>query len=164
MAHAAASTRSPNPHGAVPTAIVRPRVPIVGSVVVRPPGDHLASLGSRARPGVLAVLPQASTLLGGHVLRGAGVLRRTAPPKPGPAFPGGRCDAKAPVSRPARALHRSAPLYLHKQPKDIDVVSHLTSLRSLTLREITLPDLSLLLPLTGLRALDLKLGGTHDLS
>ena len=31
------------------------------------------------------------------------------------------------------------------------------------LRSITLPDLSLLLPLTDLRALDLKLGGTRDL-
>ena len=55
-------------------------------------------------------------------------------------------------------------LYLEKQTKDIDVVAGLTSLTSLTLRSITLPDLSLLLPLTGLRALDLKLGGTRDLA
>lgn len=55
-------------------------------------------------------------------------------------------------------------LFLQKQTRDIDVLSRLTSLRSLTLREITLPGLSLLLPLTGLRALDLKLGGTRDLS
>jgi hypothetical protein len=55
-------------------------------------------------------------------------------------------------------------LHLEKQTKDVDVLSHLTSIRSLTLREITLPGLALLLPLTGLRALDLKLGGTHDLS
>lgn len=34
----------------------------------------------------------------------------------------------------------------------------------MTLRSITLPDLSLLLPMTGLRALDIKLGGTRDLS
>jgi hypothetical protein len=38
------------------------------------------------------------------------------------------------------------------------------SLRSLTLREITLSNLSVLLPLTELPALDLKLGGTRDLS
>jgi hypothetical protein len=55
-------------------------------------------------------------------------------------------------------------LFLQKHTKDIDVLGRLTSLRSLTLREITLPDLSLLLPLTKLRALDLKLGGTRDLS
>jgi hypothetical protein len=55
-------------------------------------------------------------------------------------------------------------LYLQGHTKDIDVLARLTSLRSLTLREITLPDLSVLLPLTELRALDLKLGGTLDLS
>jgi hypothetical protein len=60
-----------------------------------------------------------------------------------------------------RGLRR---LYLQKHTKDIDVLSRLTSLRSLTLREITLPDLSVLLPLPDLRALDLKLGGTRDLS
>ena len=36
-------------------------------------------------------------------------------------------------------------------------------LYDLTLRSITMPDLSLLLPLTGLRSLDIKLGGTRDL-
>ncbi|RBY95085.1 hypothetical protein DQ237_15325 [Blastococcus sp. TF02-8] len=55
-------------------------------------------------------------------------------------------------------------LYLEKQTRDLDVLAGLMSLTSLTLRSITLPDLSLLLPLTGLRALDLKLGGTRDLS
>jgi hypothetical protein len=55
-------------------------------------------------------------------------------------------------------------LFLQKHTKDIDVLSRLTSLRSLTLREITLSDLSVLLPLPELRALDLKLGGTRDLS
>ncbi|MFC7848649.1 hypothetical protein ACFUTU_09255 [Arthrobacter sp. NPDC057388] len=55
-------------------------------------------------------------------------------------------------------------LYLEGQTKDIDVISDLTSLRSLTLRSITLPDLSVLQPLTQLRALDLKLGGTRDLT
>lgn len=55
-------------------------------------------------------------------------------------------------------------MYVEGQTKNIDVIAGLTSLTSLTLRSITLPDLSLLLPLTGLRALDLKLGGTRDLS
>jgi hypothetical protein len=41
-------------------------------------------------------------------------------------------------------------LYLEGQTKDIDVVSGLGELRSVTLRSITLPDLSLLLPLTKL--------------
>ncbi|WP_139347853.1 hypothetical protein [Nocardia donostiensis] len=54
-------------------------------------------------------------------------------------------------------------LYLEGQTKDIDVVSSLRELRSVTLRSITLPDLSLLTPLTKLRALDLKLGGTRNL-
>lgn len=55
-------------------------------------------------------------------------------------------------------------LFLEGQTKDIEVVSELMQLRSITLRSITLPDLSLLTPLTKLRALDLKLGGTRNLS
>lgn len=54
-------------------------------------------------------------------------------------------------------------LYLDGHTKDIEVLAGMSSLSSLTLRSITLPDLSLLLPLTGLRALELKLGGTRDL-
>ena len=55
-------------------------------------------------------------------------------------------------------------LSLEGQTKEIAAISRLTSLEELTLRSITLPDLSLLLPLTELRALDIKLGGTKDLS
>ena len=55
-------------------------------------------------------------------------------------------------------------LKLEGQTKGIAAISKLTSLEEITLRSITLPDLSLLLPMTGLRALDLKLGGTNDLS
>ncbi len=55
-------------------------------------------------------------------------------------------------------------LYIEAQKKNLDVISGLTSLEELTLRSITLPDLSLLLPLKGLLALDLKLGGTKDLA
>lgn len=66
----------------------------------------------------------------------------------------------APLARFAR-LQR---LYLEGQSKDIEVVSHLRHLRSVTLRSITLPDLALLTPLSSLRALDLKLGGTKNLA
>ena len=48
--------------------------------------------------------------------------------------------------------------------KAIDVVSRLTSLEDLTLRSITLPDLSVLVPLRNLLSLDIKLGGTSDLA
>jgi internalin A len=55
-------------------------------------------------------------------------------------------------------------LYLEGQIKGIAVLSELATLEDLTLRSITLPDLSLLLPLKRLLALDLKLGGTKDLT
>jgi Leucine-rich repeat (LRR) protein len=65
----------------------------------------------------------------------------------------------APLSR-FRSLRR---LYLEGNPKDVDVISTLTMLEDLTLRSLTLPDLSILLPLRRLRSLDIKLGGTRDL-
>ena len=54
-------------------------------------------------------------------------------------------------------------LFLEGQTKHLEVISSLTALDDLTLRSITMPDLSLLLPLKRLRSLDLKLGGTRDL-
>ena len=54
-------------------------------------------------------------------------------------------------------------LYLEGQSQDIDVVSGLRQLRSLTLRSVTLPDLAMLKSFSNLRALALKLGGTNDL-
>ncbi|HEX2895337.1 MAG TPA: hypothetical protein VHO29_15160 [Marmoricola sp.] len=60
-----------------------------------------------------------------------------------------------------KALQR---LYIEGQTKDIEVVGELQNLKSLTLRSVTLPNLALLRPLRQLRALDLKLGGTKDLS
>jgi hypothetical protein len=54
-------------------------------------------------------------------------------------------------------------LYVEGHNMGIETISRLTSLEELTLRSITLPDLSLLLPLRDLRALDLKLGGTRNL-
>jgi hypothetical protein len=53
-------------------------------------------------------------------------------------------------------------LYLEGQTRGIEVLSGLSTLEDLTLRSITLPDLTLLTPLTNLRALDLKLGGTNN--
>jgi hypothetical protein len=55
-------------------------------------------------------------------------------------------------------------LYLEGQTHDIEVISGLTALVSLTLRSITLPDLGVLGPLKALRLLEIKLGGTRDLS
>jgi hypothetical protein len=65
----------------------------------------------------------------------------------------------APLSR-FQSLQR---LYVEGPKKDTEVISSLTMLDDLTLRSITLPDLSILLPLGKLRSLDIKLGGTRDL-
>jgi len=54
-------------------------------------------------------------------------------------------------------------LYLEGQTKGISVLSKLVSLEDLTLRSITLPDLSSLVGLVNLLALDIKLGGTKEL-
>ena len=55
-------------------------------------------------------------------------------------------------------------LFLEGQTKHLEVISELTNLYDLTLRSITMPDLSWLLPMRGLRSLDIKLGGTRDLA
>jgi hypothetical protein len=60
-------------------------------------------------------------------------------------------------------FHHLRTLYLERQQKDIEALGHLTALEDLTLRSITLPDLSALLPLERLRSHDIKLGGTSDL-
>ena len=65
----------------------------------------------------------------------------------------------APLSR-FQLLRR---LYVEGPKKDIEVISGLAMLEDLTLRSITLPDLSILIPLRKLRSLDIKLGGTRDL-
>jgi hypothetical protein len=54
-------------------------------------------------------------------------------------------------------------LSLESHTKDFSVIGELTQLRSLTLRSITVPDLSPLLPLKNLSSLAIKLGGTKDL-
>ena len=55
-------------------------------------------------------------------------------------------------------------LYLERQQKDIEVVSGLKELESVTLRSIKLKDLSLLVQLEKLNSLKIKLGSTADLS
>lgn len=55
-------------------------------------------------------------------------------------------------------------LFVEGHHKGIDAISSLHSLEKLTLKSITLPSLSLLLPLRELWWLDLKLGGITDLS
>jgi hypothetical protein len=66
--------------------------------------------------------------------------------------------------RPIARFTSLRTLYLEGPWKDLDVISGLQTLEDITLRSITLPDLSILLPLRRLRSLDLKLGGTRDLS
>jgi hypothetical protein len=60
-------------------------------------------------------------------------------------------------------FHSLKALHLEGQTKGIGVLSELTSLEELTLRSISLPDLSLLRPLERLRWLAIKLGGTNNL-
>lgn len=55
-------------------------------------------------------------------------------------------------------------LFLEKHSKDIEVLGELTTLEDVTLRSITLPNLAVLLPLQNLLSLEIKLGGTKDLS
>jgi hypothetical protein len=54
-------------------------------------------------------------------------------------------------------------LYIEGHTKDFEAVRHLERLKDLTLRSITLPDLSDLTALHQLKSLDIKLGGTTDL-
>lgn len=63
-----------------------------------------------------------------------------------------------------RQLKRVRTLEIESHKKHIDALSQMRWLEDLTLRSITLPDLSLLLPLSALLSLDIKLGGTKDLS
>jgi len=55
-------------------------------------------------------------------------------------------------------------LYLEAHTKDFAAVGDLRELRELTIRSITLPDLSILTRLSKLRSLDIKLGGTKNLA
>jgi len=63
-----------------------------------------------------------------------------------------------------RRFQKLKNLFLDGHTKDFEAVSSLVQLDWLSLRSITLPDLSPLLPLEALRSLDMKLGGTRNLS
>jgi hypothetical protein len=65
---------------------------------------------------------------------------------------------------PFRELTRLKALYLTGPVRDTEAIGALTNLDDLTLRSVTLSDLSLLQPMGGLRSLGLLLGGTSDLS
>jgi hypothetical protein len=54
-------------------------------------------------------------------------------------------------------------LWVEGHTKHIEVVGELTALEKLSLRSVTIPDLSVMLPLRSLQALEIKLGGTTDL-
>ena len=54
-------------------------------------------------------------------------------------------------------------LYIEGHIKDIKTVGELIRLEDLTLRSITIPNLSILTPLNQLKSLDIKLGGTKNL-
>jgi internalin A len=62
------------------------------------------------------------------------------------------------------AMTRLDTLFLEGHRKELAVVGGLTGLTSLGLRGITLPDLSLLMPLTRLRDLRLLMGSTNNLA
>jgi internalin A len=62
-----------------------------------------------------------------------------------------------------RRFPRLRSLELEGHTKDIDAIGALSQLDDLTLRSITLPDLSILRPLKRLRSLEIKLGGTKNL-
>jgi internalin A len=61
-------------------------------------------------------------------------------------------------------MPRLSDLFLVHHKKDLDVLGSQTSLTSLGLSGITLPDLSLLLPMSALRELSIFLGGTTNLA
>jgi hypothetical protein len=61
-------------------------------------------------------------------------------------------------------FRRLRTIYLEGQQKDFAAIGELEALEDLTLRSITIPDLSSLVPLRRLTSLDIKLGGTHDLA
>jgi hypothetical protein len=65
--------------------------------------------------------------------------------------------------RALERFHSLLSLRLEGQRKDFEALGALTGLRALSLRSVTLPDVRALLPLSQLRSLEIKLGGTTDL-
>lgn len=65
---------------------------------------------------------------------------------------------------PLRRFTKLKELYIEGNKKDFEVISTFIELERLDMRSITLPDLSLLVPLRNLWWLTIKLGGTKDLT
>lgn len=61
-------------------------------------------------------------------------------------------------------LRRVRTLYVEGPVKDLGPLEPMTSVEDLTLRSVTVPDLTSMLGLRSLRSLDIKLGGIRDLS
>jgi hypothetical protein len=76
----------------------------------------------------------------------------------------GQTRSKAHSLRVLQRFSKLRELYLESHTKHIEVLSELPELERLMLRSITLPNVSILLPLRKLWSLDLKLGGTTNLS
>jgi internalin A len=77
----------------------------------------------------------------------------------------GLSDTLRPLSiAPLVHLRRLTVLGLHGPVRHVETLASLDGLEELSLRSVTLPDLSLLLPMRRLRSLYLGLGGTADLS
>jgi hypothetical protein len=76
----------------------------------------------------------------------------------------GWTKSKKPDLAPLSHFTALEELYLEGHRKNIDVLSRLRSLRDVTLRSISTPDLSYLKPLDLLESLDIKLGGIKDFS
>ncbi len=74
-------------------------------------------------------------------------------------------DTLKPISiAPFGALRHLTALGIHGPVRNVEVIGQLSSVEDLQLRSVTLPDLSLLLPMRRLTTLWIGLGGTADLS
>jgi len=74
-------------------------------------------------------------------------------------------DTLRPVSiAPMAQLRSLTALGLHGPVRDVEAIGGLRGVEDLQLRSVTMPDLTLLLPMSGLRSLLIGLGGTADLS
>jgi hypothetical protein len=74
----------------------------------------------------------------------------------------GATRSKSPALAPLDRFRSIRTLYIEGHKKDIDVLRDLSQLEDLTLRSITMPDVSYLTPLTKLWSLDVKLGGIRS--
>jgi len=76
----------------------------------------------------------------------------------------GTTKSKKPNLAPLSKFSKMKAIYLEGQRKNIDVLSQLRNLEEVVLRSITVPNLDFLQPLEKLWSLDIKLGGTKNLS